>query len=151
MRAVLQRVRQASVSVVTPAAPEVEREVARIGPGLLVMVGFSGTESPADLDWLAEKILGLRLFGPCGEFDRSVLETRGEVLVVSQFTLLAGLRKGRRPDFGGAAPAEAARPLYEGLVRRIAERLPQVRQGVFGAEMRVGLVNDGPATFILER
>ena len=163
MRAVLQRVREAAVRV--PAEPggaggpdrsavehePLEREVARIGRGLLVFVGFSGGESGADLDWLAEKILGLRLFGPGGAFERSVVEVGGEVLVVSQFTLLAGVRKGRRPDFAGAAPSAAARPLYDGLLARLRERYPAVREGVFGAEMRVALVNDGPATFLLER
>ena len=144
MRAVLQRVREASVRVP-------EREVARIGPGLLVLVGFAGGESPADLDWLVDKILGLRLFGLRGEFDRSVVESGGEVLVVSQFTLLAGVRKGRRPDFAGAASAETARPLYEGLVERLRERFAGVREGHFGVEMLVSLVNDGPATFVLER
>lgn len=143
-----------------PPAPEARgragegpgsRELCRIGPGLLVLVGFAGTESAADLDWLAGKILDLRLFGADGAFERSVVEVGGEVLVVSQFTLLAGLGRGRRPDFAGAAPARVARPLYDGLVTRLASRLPGVRQGLFGAEMQVTLVNDGPATFLIER
>jgi D-tyrosyl-tRNA(Tyr) deacylase len=149
VRAVLQRVREASVAVVEPDGPA--RETARIGPGLLALVGFSGEETPGDLAWMAEKIAGLRVFGPTGEFDRSLIDTEGELLVVSQFTLLADLRKGRRPDFTRAATAERARPLFEDLVARLAARLPHVRQGVFGAVMRVTLVNDGPATFVLDR
>lgn len=147
------------------------REVARIGAGLVVLVGFGGAESGEDLDWLTGKVLDLRLFrgvagadadrdgappgdsrgrGP-GEFERSVVDVAGEVLVVSQFTLLAGVRKGRRPDFVAAAPAERALPLYEDLMRRLEARYERVLRGVFGAEMRVSLVNDGPATFVLER
>jgi D-tyrosyl-tRNA(Tyr) deacylase len=86
-----------------------------------------------------------------GEFERSVVDVGGEVLVVSQFTLLAGVRKGRRPDFVRAAPAERARPLYEDLLRRLEIRCGRIRRGVFGAEMRVALVNDGPVTVVLER
>ena len=149
MRAVLQRVREASVAVLEHDGEA--REVARIGPGILALVGFAGSETGADLDWMAEKIVGLRVFGPRGEFDRSVAEVGGEVLVVSQFTLLADLRKGRRPDFAGAASAASARPLYEDFVARLGTRFPRVRQGVFGAFMRLALVNDGPATFVLER
>jgi D-tyrosyl-tRNA(Tyr) deacylase len=147
------------------------REIARIGAGLVVLVGFGGAESGDDLDWLTGKILDLRLFrgapeadadpdgappgdsggrGP-GEFERSVVDVGGDVLVVSQFTLLAGVRKGRRPDFVAAAPAERALPLYEDLMRRLEARYQRVLRGVFGAEMRVALVNDGPATFVLER
>jgi D-tyrosyl-tRNA(Tyr) deacylase len=148
--------------------------VARIGPGLVVLVGFGGAESGDDLEWLAGKILDLRLFrgsrpttgeggaeaapgtgdtgaAAAGEFDRSVVDIAGDVLVVSQFTLLAGVRKGRRPDFVAAAPADRALPLYEDLARRLAARYGRIRRGVFGAEMRVALVNDGPATFVLER
>jgi D-tyrosyl-tRNA(Tyr) deacylase len=149
VRAVLQRVREASVAVV--AAEGEAREAARIGPGLVALVGFAGDETPADLEWMADKIVGLRVFGPGGAFDRSLAETAGELLVVSQFTLLADVRKGRRPDFARAASAERARPLYEDLVARLRARLPNVRQGLFGAAMRVALVNDGPATFVLER
>jgi D-tyrosyl-tRNA(Tyr) deacylase len=149
VRVLLQRVLEASVSEVD--AGGTEREVARIGPGLLVLVGFAGGETDADLDWMADKIAGLRVFGPSGEFDLSIVETGRELLVVSQFTLLAEARKGRRPDFGRAASAQVARPLYEELVARLAARSPRVRQGVFGALMRVRLVNDGPATFVLER
>ncbi len=149
MRAVLQRVREASVTVV--GATGEEREMARIGPGLVALVGFAGAETPADLDWMADKIVSLRIFGSRGEFDLSVAETGGELLVVSQFTLLADVRKGRRPDFARAAPAERAHPLYDDLMARLGSRFPGVRQGVFGALMRLALVNDGPATFVLER
>lgn len=169
MRAVLQRVSHAAVHVVDPGAEpdglgdfgqdgaageepgSCARQVARIGPGLLVLVGFSGNETAATLDWAADKIVGLRLFGPRGVFDRSLLDTGGELLVVSQFTLLGALRKGRRPDFAAAAPAERARGLYDDMVGKLAARLPGVQQGVFGALMHVSLVNDGPATFLLER
>ncbi len=148
MRVVLQRVREAGVSIGGSAG---DVEIARIGPGLLVLVGFAGGELDEDLAWVAEKVLGLRVFGPSGGFDRSVMEIGGEILVVSQFTLLAGLQKGRRPDFAAAAAADAARPLYEGLVSRMRERHPAVFEGRFGEEMRVRLVNDGPATFVLDR
>jgi D-tyrosyl-tRNA(Tyr) deacylase len=155
VRAVLQRVREAAVRVVEPgpraAEAAVEREIARIGPGLVALVGFAGDETPADLEWMAQKILALRLFGPDGEFERSVVDVGGEVLLVSQFTLLADVRKGRRPDFGGAAPASRALRLYENLVEALASRFPGVRQGVFGATMRLALVNDGPVTLVLER
>jgi D-aminoacyl-tRNA deacylase len=149
VRAVLQRVREASVALVEEDGEA--REVARIGPGLLALVGFAGTETAADLDWMAEKIVGLRIFGPRGEFDLSLAEAGGELLVVSQFTLLADVRKGRRPDFAGAAPAGSALSLYDDFVARLGSRFPRVRQGVFGALMRLALVNDGPATFVLER
>lgn len=149
MRAVLQRVSSARVEIVEEDGAE--REVARIGPGLVALVGFAGGETPDDLDWVAGKIAGLRVFGPRGEFDLPVDEVAGEVLVVSQFTLLADLRKGRRPDFAGAAPADAARALYDDFVLRLAARCRRVRQGVFGARMRVALVNDGPVTFLLDR
>ena len=148
MRAVLQRVSSASVGIVEEGE---EREVARIGPGLVVLVGFAGGETPEDLDWMAGKIAGLRAFGPRGEFDLPVDEVGGEVLVVSQFTVLADLRKGRRPDFAGAAPADAARSLFDDFVLRLAARCRSVRQGVFGARMRIALVNEGPVTFLLER
>ncbi|MFN2432170.1 MAG: D-aminoacyl-tRNA deacylase [Gemmatimonadota bacterium] len=163
MRAVLQRVREASVSVAwEPRTPEMAEacaageartwtETARIGRGLLVLVGFGGGETPADLDWAADKVLALRIFGAEGGFDRSVVEMESEILVVSQFTLLAGLYRGRRPDFAGAATAGLARPLYDGFVERLERRHQRVRQGVFGVRMRVALVNDGPATFVLER
>jgi D-tyrosyl-tRNA(Tyr) deacylase len=149
VRVVLQRVLQASVIVI--AEDGREQEVARIGPGLVALVGFAGGETPDDLDWMAGKIAGLRVFGPRGEFDLPVDEVAGEVLVVSQFTLLADLRKGRRPDLAGAAPADAARALYDDFVRRLAARCRRVRQGAFGARMRVTLENDGPVTFLLER
>ena len=150
MRAVLQRVREAAVRL--PEAAGGEREVARIGAGLLVLVGFSGREDPDDLAWAAGKVLDLRVFpGAGGEFDRSLVERGGELLVVSQFTLLAVTHRGRRPDFAPAAAAAAARPLYESFVERLRARHPAVREGVFGAEMHVALVNDGPVTLVLDR
>jgi D-tyrosyl-tRNA(Tyr) deacylase len=143
VRAVVQRVSRASVSVEG-------RVVARIGAGLLVLLGVAADDGEAGADWMAEKLLGLRIFAnDAGKFDRSVAEVGGEVLVVSQFTLYADTRKGRRPSFTGAAAPELAAPLYERVVERIG-RAVRVQPGVFGAHMDVELVNDGPVTIIVD-
>jgi D-tyrosyl-tRNA(Tyr) deacylase len=143
VRAVVQRVSRAAVSVDG-------RVVARIGRGLLVLLGVAADDGEAVADWMADKLLGLRIFAnDAGKFDRSVADVGGEVLVVSQFTLYADTRKGRRPSFVGAAPPEHAAPLYERVVERIARGVP-VQPGVFGAHMDVELVNDGPVTVIVD-
>ena len=159
MRVVVQRVVEAWVDVpggatadqgsTTPAVGWAQH--ARIGRGLVLLAGFEGRETPGDLAWVADKVAALRVFASAGEFDVSIADVGGEVLVVSQFTLLADVRRGRRPDFVRAAPAAVARPLYEAFVEALASRCPIVRQGVFGAPMRVGLVNDGPVTLLIER
>lgn len=145
MRIVLQRVSRASVTVE-------ERVTGRIGPGLLLLVGFTETDTEAELAWMAEKVVGLRIF-PDGEgkMNRSLDETGGALLVVSQFTLYGDARKGRRPSFIDAARPETAIPLYERFVGILRGRGLVVETGEFGAMMAVELVNDGPVTLILER
>ena len=148
MRIVLQRVSKAEVRVEG-------RVTGRIGPGFLVLAGFSPADTEASLSWMAEKILGLRVFGDAeGKMNRDLAEVGGGVLVVSQFTLYGDASKGRRPSFIGAAPPNIAIPLYEKFVAALRERagakIP-VETGEFGAMMDVELVNDGPVTLILER
>lgn len=150
MRVVLQRVSEASVAV---REGVIEREVARIGAGLLALAGFAMDEDEAALGWMAAKIADLRVFeGEASGFDRSLRDTGGELLVVSQFTLYGDARKGRRPDFGRAAPREHARPLYDRFCDACRAELPsRVATGEYGAPMAVRLVNDGPVTVWLER
>lgn len=144
MRAVIQRVSAASVRVG-------ERTVGRIGPGLLVLLGIAHGDGVADADWLADKALGLRIFeNESGKFDRSLLDVGGELLLVSQFTLLADTRKGRRPSFSGAAAPDAAIPLYEHFAGVAAGRGVRVATGEFGAAMDVELTNRGPVTILLD-
>ncbi|MGH9662383.1 MAG: D-aminoacyl-tRNA deacylase [Bryobacteraceae bacterium] len=144
MRLVIQRVREARV--------EVEGAVAgRIGTGLLVLVGIARTDTAADADYLVDKVAGLRIFpDPSGKMNRSVVEAGGAVLVVSQFTLYGDVRKGRRPSFDRAAPAEDARRLYDYFVEAARKKLPSVEAGVFQAAMAVHLVNDGPVTILCD-
>ena len=144
MRAVVQRVAAARVWVD-------ERIVGSIGPGLLVLLGIAASDTAAEADWLLDKLLDLRIFeNDSGKFDRALRETDGELLVVSQFTLLADTRKGRRPSFTDAAPAAVAVPLYEHFVTRARARGVTVATGEFGARMRVELTNDGPVTIVLD-
>ena len=139
MRAVVQRVAHASVTV------DGER-VSEIGPGLLVLLGVRRGDTPEQADKIARKLLALRIFeDEVGRMNRSVADTGGEVLCVSQFTLYGDVRKGNRPSFVDAAPPEEAEPLYE----RVREGLG-ARGGRFGARMQVELVNDGPVTLIVE-
>ncbi|HXF95951.1 MAG TPA: D-aminoacyl-tRNA deacylase [Gemmatimonadales bacterium] len=147
MRVVVQRVSRAEVRVGG-------RVTGRIGPGLAVLAGFAPADTDETLEWMAEKLVGLRIFGDDeGRMNRSVAEVGGGILVVSQFTLYGDVRKGRRPSFVDAAPPEVAIPLYRKFVERVRARaggLP-VETGEFGAMMEVELVNDGPVTLILER
>ena len=146
MRAVVQRVREASVSV----AGEVS---ASIGPGVLVLLGVAATDTPADAERLAGKVARLRIFeNEAARFDRSLLDTSGAALVVSQFTLIADSRrqKGTRPDFSKAARPERAEPLYEAFCQALRDLEAHVETGVFGAKMEVELVNDGPVTIVLD-
>lgn len=146
MRAVVQRVSQAQVTV--------EGEVVgRIGRGLLVLVGFARGDDEEKLRWMADKIIGLRIFpDEKGKMNRSLLEAGGELLVVSQFTLYGDARKGRRPSFAEAAPPEEAVPLYERFLAVLRRTAPgAVESGAFGAMMNVALVNTGPVTLWLER
>jgi D-tyrosyl-tRNA(Tyr) deacylase len=139
MRAVVQRVRQASVVIAG-------QTVGSIGPGLLVLLGVAPGDGSAQAEWMADRVAGLRIFADAeGKMNRSVRDVGGGVLVVSQFTLYGDASKGRRPSFLGAARPELAEPLYT----LVADRLEAAR-GVFGADMQVSLVNDGPVTLILE-
>jgi D-tyrosyl-tRNA(Tyr) deacylase len=145
MRVVLQRVSRASVTIAG-------RVAGAIGPGFCLLVGFSHADTPAQVDWMAGKIAGLRLFSdPDGKMNLGLAEVRGMVLVVSQFTLYGDASKGRRPSFVDAARPEAAVPLYAAFVTALRARGLGVETGEFGATMEVELVNDGPVTLILER
>jgi len=145
MRALIQRVREASVAVDG-------RTVATIGPGLLVLAGMTADDCDDDHDWLARKIVALRIVGDdAGVMNRSVAEAGGEILAVSQFTLYASTRKGNRPSWSAAAPPEIAQPKFEALVAALARELGKpVGTGIFGATMQVALVNDGPVTIWLD-
>lgn len=148
MRVVLQRVARAEVRVAS-------RVIGKIGSGFLVLAGFAATDTDATLEWMAEKIIGLRLFGDAeSKMNRDLADVQGAVLVVPQFTLYGDASKGRRPSFIGAASPDVAIPLYEKFVGMLRERgagkLP-VETGEFAAMMEVELVNDGPVTLILER
>jgi D-tyrosyl-tRNA(Tyr) deacylase len=152
MRLCLQRVREAWVAVLDPSGER--RETGRIGAGLLALAGFAPGDDRAALAWMAAKVADLRVFGSeDGDgFDRSLRDTGGGLLVVSQFTLYADARKGRRPDFASAAPYDVAGERYREFCALCAEELPgRVETGEFGARMEVGLVNDGPVTLWLER
>ena len=144
MRAVIQRVVSARVSVD-------DRVVGAIGRGLLVLLGIAADDREADTQWLLDKLLDLRVFeNAVGKFDRSVRDVHGELLVVSQFTLYADTRKGRRPSFTEAARPEHAVPLYEGFTAAARARGMRVATGEFGAHMQVELINDGPVTITLD-
>jgi D-tyrosyl-tRNA(Tyr) deacylase len=149
MRFLIQRVTRASVTV--------EGKLhGAIGPGLLVFIGISGSDGTAEADYLADKLVNLRIFpdgtfpDSAGRMNRSAIDASAALLLVSQFTLYADCGKGRRPSFDAAAPAEKARTLYEYVVRKVAETGLAVETGVFQAHMEVELVNDGPVTLMLE-
>ena len=145
MRALLQRVSEASVSVAG-------EQIASIGQGLLVLLGVYPDDTEAEIRWLVDKILGLRIFADDEKpMNRSVVDVGGSVLVVSQFTLAADTSRGKRPGFSTAAPPEIAEPLYQKFLAEIRGRHQPVAAGLFGADMKVALVNDGPVTFLLER
>jgi len=144
MRAVVQRVSEASVRIEG-------RVVGEIGPGLLVLLGVGRGDSEADADYLAGKVVHLRVFpDEGGQMNRSLLETGGSVLVVSQFTLYGDVRKGRRPGYSSAAPPEEANRLYEHFVALLRGLGAKVETGVFQAMMDVTLVNHGPVTLWLD-
>ena len=146
MRAVIQRVASASVTVDGAVCGAIER-------GLLVLLGVAGGDTPDDSAWLARKIAQLRIFpDESAQMNRSVGDIGGKVLVVSQFTLLASTRKGTRPSFNDAAPPDAARQLYETFLTQMESALggQPVARGIFAAHMDVALVNDGPVTLLLD-
>src|SRR2546423_9969520 len=144
MRAVIQRVSRAQVNVV-------EEVVGRIGPGLLVLLGVAKSDSQTDAEYLAAKLVSLRIFDDeNGKMNLSLAEAHGAVLAVSQFTLYGDVRKGKRPSFDEAAPTELARKLYEHFVSKIREAGIPCETGRFQTMMQVELVNDGPVTILLD-
>jgi D-tyrosyl-tRNA(Tyr) deacylase len=144
VRAVVQRVAEAAVRVEGTVVGE-------IGPGLLVLLGVGHDDGPADADYLADKVLNLRIFpDDAGQMNLSVLDTRGDLLAVSQFTLYGDTRRGRRPGYSAAAPPEDANRLYRAFVDRLRSSGLRVEEGVFRAMMDVSLVNRGPVTLLLD-
>ena len=144
MKALLQRVSEARVDVG-------ERSVARIGAGLLVLLGVEEADGPGEADYLARKVANLRIFeDDAGRMNRSVLDIGGGAIVVSQFTLCADVSRGNRPSFTAAAPPEHARRLYEAFCERLAGHGVPVQTGEFAASMAVSLVNDGPVTIWMD-
>ena len=145
MRAVVQRVSQASVSLD-------QKKKAEIGRGLLVLLGIEETDTEADIEWLSAKILNLRIFDDVsGVMNLSLLEIAGDLILVSQFTLFASTKKGNRPSYSRAAKSEMAIPLYEKMIRALSTGLGKnIQTGSFGADMKVDLCNDGPVTIIYD-
>jgi D-tyrosyl-tRNA(Tyr) deacylase len=144
MRVVLQRVSHASVSVARSVVGQIEG-------GMLVFVGIGPDDTDKEITQMVDKLVGLRIFSDDqGKMNRSLLDNKGEMLVVSQFTLWGNCRKGRRPSFVDAAPPEMAEPLYEQFAIEVAKHGIRVASGLFGADMQVTIVNDGPVTLVLE-
>ncbi len=146
MRVVLQRVREANVTVEG-------RVVGEIGVGHLLLVGFKASDTTDQVEWMADKVVGLRIFqDDAGKMNHTLADVDGPILVVSQFTLYGDVRKGRRPSFIEAAPPETAIPLYDRFVKLLKSRHPgTVATGKFGAMMDVSLTNDGPVTLVIDR
>lgn len=145
MRVVVQRVKEASVTV--------DGEISgKIGQGLLVLAGFEENDGASDLDWMAGKIVRMRIFSDAhGVMNRSLREANGELLAVSQFTLYASVKKGNRPSWSGAARGDVSQPLFAQFVEKLSTELGKpVATGVFGADMAVSLVNDGPVTICID-
>jgi D-tyrosyl-tRNA(Tyr) deacylase len=144
LKALLQRVTSATVTVDGNIAGQT-------GQGFLILLGVAGDDSQKDADYLAEKVVNLRVFSDDNsKFNLSALQIRAELLVISQFTLMADARKGRRPSFTLAAPPEKAETLYNCFIRRVSETGLKVQTGIFGARMLVSIVNDGPVTIMLD-
>ena len=145
MRAVIQRVSSASVTIDGVVKSS-------IGPGLLVLLGVGHQDDATDIDWLVKKTAGLRIFNDAdGVMNRSVVEVDGDVIVVSQFTLMASTKKGNRPSYIGAAGHQTAIPLYEAFCAALSSAIGRpVATGEFGADMKVALVNDGPVTICMD-
>ena len=144
MKAVLQRVTHAEV--------EVDGEVVgRCGHGFLILLGVAQGDTEREAELLCKKIVNLRVFeDDAGKMNRSILDVNGEALVISQFTLMANCRHGNRPDFMASAKPDVAIPLYEYFKKLISESVPHVEYGIFGADMKVSLLNDGPVTIVLD-
>lgn len=144
MIAVLQRVDDASVTIDNVVTAET-------GIGLMILLGVSMEDQEKDAELLAEKIVKLRIFEDDDEkMNRSVLEVGGEIMVVSNFTLMAAYRKGNRPDYMHAAPPEKAEPLYEYFISCLNKQIPVVKHGVFGADMKIRITNNGPVTIVMD-
>jgi D-tyrosyl-tRNA(Tyr) deacylase len=145
MRAVIQRVSHASVTISGALHADIQA-------GLLVLLGIEGSDTSEDISWLSKKIVQMRLFNDAqGVMNRSVLDTGGELLLVSQFTLHAYTKKGNRPSYMRAAGPQVALPLYEEMIRQLSHDLgKEVKTGEFGADMQVSLVNDGPVTILID-
>ncbi|MFA4968347.1 MAG: D-aminoacyl-tRNA deacylase [Sulfuritalea sp.] len=145
MRVIVQRVSEAAVRVQGSI-------VGAVGPGLLVLAGFEEADQPDDLDWMAQKLVRLRVFpDEAGVMNRSVVDAGGQILAVSQFTLYASAKKGNRPSWGRAAQAAISQPLFDRFVERPSQALGRpVSTGAFGADMQVSLVNDGPVTLAID-
>ena len=145
MRAVIQRVSEASVTIDGKIYSE-------IGHGLMILAGFEMIDTEKSIDWLCAKIVNMRIFSDAeGKMNLSVLDVGGEILAVSQFTLHACTQKGNRPSFIRAAPPIVSKPLYHTFVKRLGELLGKpVADGIFGADMKVALINDGPVTIMMD-
>lgn len=145
MRAVIQRVTEASCKVNQEVTGE-------IGAGLVVLLGIEDTDSQEDLEWLAAKIFNMRIFSDeQGLMNKGLADTGGDILLISQFTLFAATKKGNRPGFTRAARPEKAIPLYEAMISQLDELLQKpVQTGIFGADMKISLVNDGPVTILID-
>lgn len=145
MRVTVQRVREASVTVD-------RKKMAKIESGMLVLAGFEEADSEADLDWMVAKLLKMRIFADDdGVMNRSILDHGGDILAVSQFTLYASIKKGTRPSWSRAARGEVSKPMFERFVAKLATAFGKpVATGIFGADMQVALVNDGPVTLNID-
>ena len=145
MKVVIQRVTRASVTIG-------QQLFSSIGKGILVLVGIQSDDTDEDINWLASKIVNLRIFDDeNGIMNKSILDSDGEILAVSQFTLMARTKKGNRPSYIDAAKPEISIPLYEKFVQLLQKELQkEIKTGVFGADMQVGLINDGPVTIIID-
>jgi D-tyrosyl-tRNA(Tyr) deacylase len=145
MRAVVQRVRHASVSIG-------DSVYSTIGKGLMVLLGIEDADGQEDIQWLSNKLINLRIFSDlAGVMNCSVVETDGDILLVSQFTLFASTKKGNRPSYIRASKPDIAIPLYESMIRQLERDLgKQIFSGVFGADMQVNILNDGPVTILID-
>lgn len=144
MKAVIQRVSEASVKVD-------DQKVGEIGKGLMLLIGIDENDEKADAEWLIQKILNLRIFGDENDkLNLSVKDISGEILCISQFTLIADYKKGNRPSFIKAAKPEKAIPLFEYFKEEIAKSGLKIEKGIFGADMKVSLINDGPVTIVMD-
>jgi D-tyrosyl-tRNA(Tyr) deacylase len=145
MLAVLQRVAEASVTIEGAVK-------GKIGKGLLILLGITHTDAAEDVDWLAKKLVNLRIFGDAeGKMNLALPDVGGDILLISQFTLHASTKKGNRPSFIEAARPETAIPLYEAMIKALEKELGKpIRTGEFGADMKVALLNDGPVTIVID-